>query len=46
VAQIAMRLLEGGPCDPAASSVSLGTAVLAGELARIQQTLRRARAAS
>jgi D-alanyl-D-alanine carboxypeptidase len=46
VAQIAMRLLEGGPCDPAASSVSLGTAVLAGELARTQRTLARARAAS
>jgi D-alanyl-D-alanine carboxypeptidase len=44
VVQIAMRLLEGGPCDPAASSASLGTAVLAGELARTQQTLARAAA--
>jgi D-alanyl-D-alanine carboxypeptidase len=46
VVQIAMRLLEGGPYDPAASGVSLGTAVRAGELARTQQTLARARAAA
>jgi D-alanyl-D-alanine carboxypeptidase len=46
VVEIAMRLLEGGPCDPAASSASLGTAVRAGDLARTQQTLARARAAS
>jgi D-alanyl-D-alanine carboxypeptidase len=46
VVQIAMRLLEGGPCDPTASSRSLGTAVRAGELPRTQQTLARARAAT
>jgi D-alanyl-D-alanine carboxypeptidase len=46
VAQIAMRLLEGGSCDPAASSVSLGTAVRAGELASTQETLAQARAAA
>ena len=38
VVQIAMRLLEGAPCDPAASGASLGAAVRAGELARTQQT--------
>jgi hypothetical protein len=46
VAEIAMRLLEGGPCNPAASSATLGAAVLAGELARTQQILARARADS
>jgi D-alanyl-D-alanine carboxypeptidase len=46
VAQIAMRLLEGGSCDPAASSASLGAAVQAGELARTQETLAQARAAA
>jgi D-alanyl-D-alanine carboxypeptidase len=46
VVEIAMRLLEGGPCDPAASGVSLGAAVRAAELARTQQTLARARAAA
>jgi D-alanyl-D-alanine carboxypeptidase len=34
VAEIATRLLEGAPCDPATSSASLGGAVRAGELAR------------
>jgi D-alanyl-D-alanine carboxypeptidase len=46
VVEIAMRLLEGGPCDPAPSSFSLGAAVRAGELARTQQTLARARSAA
>jgi D-alanyl-D-alanine carboxypeptidase len=46
VVEIAMRLLEGGPCGPASSSASLGAAVRAGELARTQQTLARARAAA
>jgi D-alanyl-D-alanine carboxypeptidase len=46
VVEIAMRLLEGAPCDPAASSASLGAAVQAGDLARTQQTLARARAAA
>jgi D-alanyl-D-alanine carboxypeptidase len=46
VVEIAMRLLEGAPCDPAASSASLGAAVQAGELARTQQTQARARAAA
>jgi D-alanyl-D-alanine carboxypeptidase len=34
VEEIATRLLEGAPCDPATSSASLGGAVRAGELAR------------
>jgi D-alanyl-D-alanine carboxypeptidase len=46
VVEIAMGLLEGGLCDPAASSASLGTAVQAGEPARTQQTLAQARAAA
>jgi D-alanyl-D-alanine carboxypeptidase len=46
VVQLAMRLLEGGPCDPAASSLSLDATVRAGDLARTQQTLARARAAA
>jgi D-alanyl-D-alanine carboxypeptidase len=46
VAEIATQLLEGAPCDPAASSASLGAAVRAGELARTQQTLARARVAA
>jgi D-alanyl-D-alanine carboxypeptidase len=46
VVEIAMRLLEGGPCGPASSSASLDAAVRAGELARTQQTLARARAAA
>jgi D-alanyl-D-alanine carboxypeptidase len=46
VAEIATRLLEGAPCDPATSSASLGTAVRAGELARTQHTLARARVAA
>jgi D-alanyl-D-alanine carboxypeptidase len=39
VVEIAMGLLEGGSCDPAASSASLGTAVRAGELTHTQETL-------
>jgi D-alanyl-D-alanine carboxypeptidase len=47
VTEIAMGLLEGAPCDPAAaSSASLGATVRDGDLARTRQTLRRARAAS
>jgi D-alanyl-D-alanine carboxypeptidase len=46
VVEIAMGLLEGGLCDPAASSASLGTAVQAREPARTQQTLAQARAAA
>jgi D-alanyl-D-alanine carboxypeptidase len=46
VVEIAMRLLEGAPCDPAPSSASLGAAVQAGELAHNQQTLARARVAA
>jgi D-alanyl-D-alanine carboxypeptidase len=46
VAEIATRLLEGAPCDPATSSASLGGAVRAGELARTQHTLARARVAA
>jgi D-alanyl-D-alanine carboxypeptidase len=46
VAELATRLLEGAPCDPAGSGASLGAAVRAGELARTQQTLARARAAA
>jgi hypothetical protein len=44
VVEIAMRLLDGGSCDPAASGASLDATVRAGELARTQQTLARARA--
>jgi D-alanyl-D-alanine carboxypeptidase len=46
VAELATRLLEGAPCDPAGAGASLGAAVQAGELARTQQTLARARAAA
>jgi D-alanyl-D-alanine carboxypeptidase len=46
VVKIAMGLLESGSCDPAASSASLGAAIRAGELARTQETLARARVAA
>jgi D-alanyl-D-alanine carboxypeptidase len=46
VTEIGMRLLEGAPCDPAASSAPLGASVRAGELARTHQTLAQARAAA
>ncbi|HEV2824705.1 MAG TPA: hypothetical protein VG035_05815, partial [Actinomycetota bacterium] len=46
VVQVAMQLLEGAFCDPAASRASRGAAVQAGDLARTQQTVVRARAAA